>query len=259
MSKSIGNGMDPKTVTDGGSDQKREPAYGADLLRWWIAGCDYTVDVPVSQDLLSSSFEQFRKVRNSGRFMLGNLGDFDLEKDGVAKKNMCNIDQFMLHRVAIMAADVDLAYSCYNFMQVQQQLLAFINGYLNSFYIEIVKDRLYLEAADGIPRRSAQTALHHILDILARAAAPVACHLAEELHAFRRGVDPAEKSGLRSIVLGGWPATSQWIDPKLAGEWEDIKLIRRAIFGVVEDARKAGLVATAADSVVTVGGPPGSE
>eukprot|EP00047_Mylnosiga_fluctuans_P020733 m.95683 g.95683 ORF g.95683 m.95683 type:complete len:224 (-) comp8609_c0_seq2:21-692(-) len=165
-------------------------------------------------------------------------------------------DRYMLHLLAGLAGGVTKAYEQFAFFRAVQALQTFASVDLSAFYFEITKDRLYADAASSLARRSAQTAMHHIADAMARAVAPVACHLAEEIHAFRDGRDPAAVPG-DSIVKSGWIAVQpEWHQPELAAQWDGLRDVRRAVFKVVHEARLAGLVGDAADSHVVIVAPP---
>lgn len=214
------NGVDPTEVINGGKDQKKQPAYGADVLRMWVANSTYTADVSIGPDSLSNIFEQLRKVRNSGRFMLGNLNDFDYDggQHAVCYDEMQDIDKFMLHRLYCLSEVMSTSYDSYNMVAVSQALSSFINSYLNSFSFEIYKDRLYLSNEDDRKRRSAQTVMHYTVQALSTYIAPVACHLAEELHGFNQGVDPAKVAN-ESVMKQGWfQCPPEWNQPQLASD-----------------------------------------
>jgi isoleucyl-tRNA synthetase len=252
MSKSIGNGVDPQEVINGGKDKKKEPAYGADVLRMWVANSTYTADVSIGPDALSNTFEQLRKVRNSGRFLLGNLAGFNPESDLISYGELKEIDQFMLHRIHALSAEMVEGYESYNMVGVSQALSGFVTQYLNSFTFEIYKDRLYLDEEASTSRRSAQTVMHYTLQALSTYIAPIACHLAEELHSFQDGVDPAVTK-TDSVMKQGWfHPPGEWNQPELAAKWEEIRDVRRQVFRAIEDAKQNGTVNGIADAAVTI-------
>ncbi|EGD80820.1 isoleucyl-tRNA synthetase [Salpingoeca rosetta] len=253
MSKSLGNGVDPRIVINGGPNLKKEPAYGADVLRLWAASTAYQHDVNIGPSTLSITAENLRKIRNSCRFMLGNLADFSLETDAVS--DLSDLDKYMLHRISQLDAGMRASYESYNFLRATQDLLNFINTDLSSFYFEISKDRLYLSSPTGASRRAAQTVVHHILDFVVHAVSPVACHLAEEVHHFRSGVDPSATKACGSLLQNSvWgDQFAGWQLPKAEAEaWEAVRDVRKRVFQHIQDARDAKVVTSSLDSEVTI-------
>ena len=256
MSKSLGNGVDPAEVINGGKDKKAAPAYGADVLRLWVANSNFTNDVGIGPGALAATFEQLRKVRNSGRFLLGNLADFDPAEDTVPHAELGDIDRFVLHRIVAMTSELEEGYEAYNNIAACQGLSTFVTSYLMGFVFEIYKDRLYLDAARSQRRRAAQTVLYAALQAIKKGVAPIACHLAEELHAFEAGVDPANAGAAEisgSVMQTGWiDPPSAWHDPALSERWEVIRSVRQAVFKVIEEARQTGTVGGIADAKVSI-------
>eukprot|EP00040_Diaphanoeca_grandis_P028312 m.163756 g.163756 ORF g.163756 m.163756 type:complete len:1026 (-) comp31304_c1_seq1:167-3244(-) len=256
MSKSLKNGVDPNIVIEGGGNKKKEPAYGADLLRVWVASSSYHSDVGIGSEILKSTFEQFRKIRNCGRFLLGNLYDFDPTVDVVDMKDMTQLDQYMLHVAATTLRTIEDRYDNHAFAQVYSVIAAMVNGYLNSFYFDIAKDSLYCDGEISSKRKSSQTVLHHMLNVLTAGIAPIAVHLAEEMNSFSNGVDPT-KAHSASVIKKGWPVLDQaWIQPQLANDWETVRSLRRLTYRAVEAAKQTDTVKTASDAVITVVVPP---
>lgn len=252
MSKSLGNGVDPAEVVEGGSDKKAAPAYGADVLRLWAASATYSSDVGIGPDTAKLTSEQLRRFRNCGRFLLGNLADFDPATDSVDRAELRPIDRYMLHQLAALDATIVDMYEQYQFASVCDALSSFMTGYLNGFCFEIYKDRLYLEPSGSATRRAAQTVMEHVLRVLTRGLAPIACHLAEELHSFRSGIDPAV-SPSASVLDAGWPKPdTEWDDPVLAAEWDLMRGVRRIVYKAIDQARDQGVVAGIADAEVIV-------
>uniref|UniRef100_A0A667XBZ8 Isoleucine--tRNA ligase, mitochondrial n=1 Tax=Myripristis murdjan TaxID=586833 RepID=A0A667XBZ8_9TELE len=181
MSKSLGNVVDPDTVINGGKDPGA-PAYGADVLRWWVAESNVFSEVQIGPTALNSARDSINKLRNTLKFLLGNLQGFDPRTQAVDPKEMHYIDQYMLHQLRDFSIKVTDAYSEFDASRAIRLLQAFIARDLSSFYFSIIKDRLYCDPEESLARRSCQTVLEEILDGVTRAIAPILPHLAEEVY-----------------------------------------------------------------------------
>eukprot|EP00039_Didymoeca_costata_P011636 m.164379 g.164379 ORF g.164379 m.164379 type:complete len:1008 (+) comp15235_c0_seq2:106-3129(+) len=255
MSKSLGNGIDPDDIINGVKD-KNMPAYGADVLRLWVASNNYSNDVAIGPDSISMISEQLRKFRNCGKFLLGNISDFDIEKNGVDIKDMCSIDRYMIYEATQLLKTVKESYESYKFISVSQNLQVFVATTLSAFYFEILKDRVYLDPKNSHSRRSAQTALHHILEVLAVTLAPIVPHLAEELNSFRAGVDPSKERPQGSIMLHSWPSfPGDSFQHDEITEWSTIRRVRKHVSKAVDDARQANIVNGVLDANITLSCP----
>ncbi|XP_077341913.1 isoleucine--tRNA ligase, mitochondrial [Lithobates pipiens] len=229
MSKSIGNVVDPDVIINGGQDKTKEPAYGADVLRWWVAESNVFTEVLIGPTVLNSAREDIIKLRNTLRFMLGNLSGFSPETDTVPGPEMYIIDQYMLHMLQDYASKVTEAYKNYEFGKVIRLLEALITRDLSSFYFSIIKDRLYCEEAKDPKRRSCQTVLAAALDIVVRSFAPILPHLAEEV--FQHV--PYNKEN-QSVFHGGWMVpNSVWRKPGLVEAVEAACSIRDIFLGAI--------------------------
>ncbi|KAM4693563.1 isoleucine--tRNA ligase, mitochondrial [Discoglossus pictus] len=229
MSKSVGNVVDPDVVINGGQDKTKEPAYGADVLRWWVAESNVFTEVLIGQVVLNSARDDINKLRNTLRFMLGNLSGFSPETDTVASTEMYIIDQYMLHVLQDYASKVTEAYKGYDFGKVIRLLEALITRDLSSFYFSIIKDRLYCEEEKDLKRRSCQTVLAEALDIVVRSFAPILPHLAEEVYQhlpYRKESD--------SVFRTGWiTSNSIWKKPGLVEAVEAACSIRDSFLGSI--------------------------
>ncbi|KAK0445212.1 tRNA synthetases class I-domain-containing protein [Armillaria borealis] len=186
MSKSLGNVISPITVVAGGKDKKKEPAYGADLLRLWIASVEYWNDVPLGTNILNQTAESLRKIRNTARFLLGNIGDI-YERDNEyawedVREHMDLADRYMINELQKCEAECAAAYAAYNFPKVVKTLQNLCNITLSSFYFDINKDNLYANALNGYERRATVFVLKEILATIVRVMAPILPHLAQEIH-----------------------------------------------------------------------------
>ncbi|MEO0395294.1 MAG: isoleucine--tRNA ligase [Cyanobacteria bacterium P01_A01_bin.137] len=235
MSKSIGNVVDPYEIIEGGKNKKQNPPYGADVLRLWVSSVDYSSDVPIGNNILKQLADVYRKIRNTSRFLLGNLHDFDPAKNAVPYEQMPSLDQYMLHRMTEIFAEVESAFDTYQFFRFFQTVQNFCVVDLSNFYLDIAKDRLYISDANSERRRSCQTVLAVALENLAKSVAPVLCHMAEDIWQFM----PYE-TGTKSVFEAGWlTIDSAWAKPDLADTWNQLRELRDEVNQVLEQARSA--------------------
>ncbi|XP_037398154.1 isoleucine--tRNA ligase, mitochondrial isoform X2 [Pygocentrus nattereri] len=222
MSKSLGNVVDPDIVIHGGPDLAASPAYGADVLRWWVAESNVFSEVQIGPKALNSARESVNKLRNTLRFLLGNLQGFDPRTQTVDSKDMYYIDQYLLHLLREYSIKVTDAYNEFDCGRVIRLLQAFITRDLSNFYFSIIKDRLYCDAENSVGRRSCQTALEEILDGVTRSIAPILPHLAEEVYQHAPGHDDGE-----TLFRSGWiKSSSVWRKPGLEEAVEGACAIR---------------------------------
>nr|XP_019940532.1 PREDICTED: isoleucine--tRNA ligase, mitochondrial isoform X1 [Paralichthys olivaceus] len=208
MSKSLGNVVDPDVVINGGKDL---PAYGADVLRWWVAESNIFSEVQIGPTALNSARESISKLRNTLKFLLGNLHGFDPLSQTVDSKEMHFIDQYMLHLLREFSMKVTDAYGEFDAGRVIRVLQAFITRDLSSFYFSIIKDRLYCDPENSLGRRSCQTVLEEVLDGVTRSISPILPHLAEEVYLHAPGHDKGE-----TLFRSGWiKSSSVWRRPGL--------------------------------------------
>ena len=233
MSKSLGNGVDPRVIIEGGNNQKQEPPYGADVLRLWVSSVDYSGDMRLGMRNVKQMSDVYRKIRNTARFLLGNLADFDPAKDAIAYEDLPELDQYMLHRMSEVFAEVKEAFESYQFFQFFQTVQNFCVVDLSNFYLDIAKDRLYISAADSARRRSCQTVLAAAIENLAKAIAPVLSHMAEDIWQFL----PYD-AGVESVFEAGWVQTPDaWMRPDLVEKWQRLRTIRDEANTVLEQSR----------------------
>ncbi|MFQ3618691.1 MAG: isoleucine--tRNA ligase [Cyanobacteriota bacterium] len=246
MSKSLGNVVDPAVVIEGGKNQKEEPAYGADVLRLWVSSVDYTSDVPLGKNILKQMADVYRKIRNTARFLLGNLHDFDPAVHAVPYDQLPELDRYMLHRMTEVFADITDAFKTYEFFRFFQTMQNFCVVDLSNFYLDIAKDRLYISAADAPRRRSCQTVLAVAIENLARAIAPVLSHLAEDIWQFL-----PYKTPYLSVFESGWvKLEAAWENPALAAKWEKLRDLRTEVNKVLEQARNDKAIGSSLESKV---------
>jgi isoleucyl-tRNA synthetase len=233
QSKSLGNIVDPATIIEGGKDQKKQPGYGADILRLWVSSVDYTSDQRIGNNIIKQLVDIRNKIRNTARFLLGNLHDFNPVKDAVAYDQLPELDRYMLHRITEVFQEVTEAFDTYQFFRFFQTIQNFCVVDLSNFYLDAAKDRLYISSANGARRRSCQTVLQIALENLAKAIAPVLCHMAEDIWQFL----PYETSD-KSVFEAGWVEIDEkWRKPELKEKWENLRDLRNDVNKVLEQAR----------------------
>jgi isoleucyl-tRNA synthetase len=240
MSKKLGNVVDPLEVIE---------KYGADLLRLWVASENYTQDVKISPEILGQVSDAYRKIRNTWRFMLGNLYDFDPETDSVPYADLEEIDRWALHRLQELKRKVIEAYDRFEFHQVYHAVYSFCTGDLSSFYLDVLKDRLYTFAAGSRQRRSAQTVLVEVLKDLIRVFAPLLSFTAEEAwQCLPRGARDRQ-----SVHLAEMPEVRDgFVDAGLAERWAELLHTRGFVLKALEDARRSGLIGNSLEAKVSV-------
>lgn len=250
MSKSLGNIIDPKFIIEGGSNQKQDPAYGADTLRLWVSSVDYSSDVLIGPNILKQTSEIYRKLRGTIRFILGNMSDFKPETDTVPYDSLPLFDKYILHQLASVQGEVDSYYGSFQFSKVFQTIQKFNVVDLSQFYLDIVKDRLYIRASDSFERRSCQTVLKHMLESLLPMIAPILPHLAED--AWQ---NLPYKSEFKSVFLQGLPdvSNSEWdLSSKDLQDLTTLRLVRGEVNRIAEAARKDKLIGSSLEAKVVI-------
>lgn len=226
MSKSLGNYIRPDEIIK---------TYGADILRLWAASVDYRNDTKIGNNIIKQLAEIFKKTRNTSRFLLGNLFDFDPEKDYVKYEDLKEIDKFALHKLNQLIVSVTEAFDNYEFYKYFQQLQNFAAVDLSSFYLDIVKDRLYTAGKKSLSRRACQTVLYEVLQTLVRILVPVMPHQAEDIW---MSVPEIQKGGLESILLSQWPvAKAEWNNAKVEEDFSKILKAREIVSRAIEPLR----------------------
>ncbi|XP_015476241.1 isoleucine--tRNA ligase, mitochondrial [Parus major] len=229
MSKSIGNVVDPDVVINGGEDHTKDPPYGADVLRWWVAESNVFTEVLIGPVVLSAARDDINKLRNTLRFMLGNVEGFNPETDSIPPAEMYIVDQYMLHLLHEYGSKVTEAYKQYDYSKVVRLLQAFCSRSLSNFYFSMIKDRLYCEEAKDPKRRSCQTVLAEALDIVVRSFAPILPHLAEEVFQYIPYKKDAE-----GVFRTGWiNASSAWKKPGIEEAIEGACAMRDSFLGSI--------------------------
>ena len=246
MSKSLGNVVDPAVLVEGGKNEKQEPPYGADVLRLWVSSVDYSADVPLGPGIVKQLADVYRKVRNTARYLLGNLHDFVPERDAVPYAHLPLLDQWMLQRTAALIDNVSGDFERYEFYRFFQALQNFCVVDLSNVYLDIAKDRLYVSGADEFRRRSCQTVLQLVVERLAGLIAPVLCHMAEDIW---QNLPYAVAE--RSVFERGWPtAPAAWRRPELETPMNQILELRALVNRQLESCRSGGTLGASLEAQV---------
>lgn len=225
MSKSLGNGVDPLDVIN---------QMGADILRLWVSSADYRSDVAVSPNIIKQAAEGYKKIRNTFRFLLGNLSDFDYEADKVSKEDMLELDRWAMHKLYSLVERVSRAYEEYEFHVVYHSIHKFCTVDMSAIYLDIIKDRMYASKADSLKRRSAQTAMYEISFALIKMLTPVLSFTMEEVYSH---FPAKEKEASPQLI--GWPQLdSAWSDKELDEKWAKILDIREFVAKPLEEKRR---------------------
>jgi isoleucyl-tRNA synthetase len=236
MSKSLGNVMAPQKISD---------TLGAEILRLWVASTDYSGELSISDEILKRVVESYRRVRNTLRFLLANTSDFDPKKDAVPVEEMVEADRYALALTARVQEEASADYARYQFHLVAQKLQAFCSEDLGAFYLDICKDRLYTCGADSRPRRSAQTALHHVTHSLVRLMAPILSFTAEEAWQVFAGEG--------SVFFTTWHELPRPGDADaLIAKWTRLRELRDPVRKEIEELRGAGKVGSSLQAEVAL-------
>lgn len=238
MSKSVGNTVAPQEVI---------AQYGADIIRLWAASSDYKADIRISKEILKQLSEVYRKIRNTIRYILGNTNDFNYETDKVEFKDMLELDRWALMHMQLLKKEVFAAYESYDFHVLYHAIHNFCSVEMSSYYLDILKDRLYAYKADSFERRSAQTAMYEIMLDLVVMIAPVLSFTMEEVWQFMK--KPASMP--ESVFMMPWPeCKEEYIDEALESKWDNFIEIRSEITRVLEGARRAKTIGHSLDAKV---------
>ena len=240
MSKSLGNGVSPIDVSN---------KFGADILRLWALSSDYSMDVNLSDDILKGISDVYRKIRNTARYILGNTYDYDPEKP-VAYEDLQEIDKWALTRLNKLIKDCTNDYDTYSFGNCYHDVNQFCVVDMSSFYLDIIKDRLYTEKADSVARRAAQTTMYYILDALVKILTPMISFTAEEIWS---AMNHTEKENVESPMLADYPVSNdEWDNKEIAEKWEKIIKIKNIVAKDLELARAEKTIGNSLDAKVTI-------
>ncbi len=246
MSKSLGNVIAPHEILK---------KFGAEIVRLWVSAEDYREDVRISDEILNRLVEAYRRLRNTARFLISNLYDFEPGKDSVPLRDLEELDRWILHRTESVLSRCRDAYDKYEFHVVYHTLNNFCSVDLSALYLDIVKDRLYCEGTTSKKRRAAQTTLHRILNVLVHLMAPILSFTAEEIWRYL----PAKTPLPASVFLSRIPLPdSTFQDQQVADQWERVFKERGEVLKALEAARSGGIIGHSLDAEVVVFGAVGT-
>ncbi len=237
MSKSLGNVVAPQSVSD---------KLGAEIVRLWVAGTDYSGDLNIDDKILARVVDGYRRIRNTLRFLLANTSDFDVSKDAVPLTELLEIDRYALARAAHFQAEVLSHYEVYEFHPVVAKLQVYCSEDLGAFYLDVLKDRLYTTAPKSLARRSAQTALWHVTNAMLRWMAPFLSFTAEEAWPI---FAPGTSS---SIFVETYSDTEAWANDALLAKWSRIREVREFANKQIEAVRAAGQLGSSLQAAISI-------
>lgn len=241
MSKSLGNGIAPSMICD---------KYGADILRLWVLSSNYEMDVNLSDDILKGISDVYRKIRNTARFLLGNLSDFDPNKDMMKYKDLEEIDKWALYELNKLIKDVTKDYDTFNFSNAYHDINQFCVVEMSSLYLDIIKDRLYIYPADSKERRSGQTAMYYILDALVKMLTPMISFTAEEIWDNMRHL---KEENVVSPMLTDYPVEAkEWDNKEIATKWKKIIDLKGLCAKQLEISRAEKTIGNSLDARLTL-------
>lgn len=240
MSKSIGNVIAPQEIIE---------KYGADILRLWVASSDYRTDIRISSKILDQLVEIYRRIRNTARFILGNLSDFNPDTDVVSYDKLNELDRLVLSNFQSLVKRVNGSYDKFEFHSLYHEIHNFCAVDLSSFYLDIIKDRLYTGFADSEERRAAQTVLYQIINDLVKLIAPVLSFTAEEIWQYLREIEKSEES----VFLASWPEVNEnYMDRNLEKKWDNLLKIRKDVLKALEIKRGEGFIGNSLEAQVNI-------
>ncbi|MDO4420296.1 MAG: class I tRNA ligase family protein, partial [Ruminococcus sp.] len=241
MSKSLGNGIDPQEVVD---------QYGADVLRLWVASSDYHADIRISKDILKQLSEAYRKIRNTARYILGNISDFNPDTDAVAISELMPIDKWAINKLNELMVKVKAGYDAYEFHQVYHSIHNFCVVDMSNFYLDVLKDRLYTEKADSKERRAAQTTIYIILDAMTRMISPILAYTSDEIWKY---MPHCSDSDPECILFNEMPqAIELSLDDNFISDWDKIHDLRDIVKKQLEVAVKDKLIKSSLEAKITL-------
>lgn len=241
MSKSAGNGISPQEIIK---------EYGADILRLWVLSSDFKSDISISRDILKQISEAYRKIRNTARYILGNISDFNPETDQVKYEDMEEIDQWALLKVNALLKKYIEHYENFDFHFANHDINQFCVTDMSNFYLDIIKDRLYTSKKDSLARRSAQTAMYIILNTLVKMIAPIICYTAEEIWKY---MPHTKKEQVESVMLTILPEVNEKYENKqLEEKWNHILELKELVSKELELARSNKTIGHSLNAKVTL-------
>ena len=242
MSKSLGNVMSPQEMIS---------QNGAEILRLWVASSSYNDDVRISKEIVDRLVDSYRKIRNTVRYLLGNLSDFKPDTDLLPYEKLLDLDRWALNRLALLVKTTDEAYEAYDFVKVYKAIHSFCNEDLSTIYLDILKDRLYTCATLSVERKSAQSVLYHILDCLTRLVAPMMVITSEEIFAI--SPKTKELTNIPSVHLLGWPVVEKaWLSEQIEAKFKVLLDLRSFVLKALDEQRKLGSIGSGLEAKLII-------
>ncbi|HYS42759.1 MAG TPA: class I tRNA ligase family protein, partial [Geobacteraceae bacterium] len=242
MSKSVGNVVAPEEVIK---------KYGAEILRLWVAAQDYRDDIRISQEILTRLSEAYRRIRNTCRYILGSISDFNPVRDSVPYRDMPEIDRWALHQLELLKEKVLKAYDACEFHVLYHAVNSFCTVEMSAFYLDILKDRVYTSKTESLERRSAQTAMYQILEALVKLMAPVLSFTADEVWRYM------PRQAEENVHLAHFPQLMpEQKDDSLVERWEQLMKVRAEVSKALEQARVKKVIGHSLDAAVAIAAPP---
>src|SRR5690606_328624 len=245
MSKSIGNVVAPQDVMN---------KLGGDILRLWVAATDYSAEMTVSDEILKRAADSYRRIRNTARFLLANMNEYDPRKHAVQAADMVAIDRWIVARAVALQQEILTALDDYQFHLVVQKLMHFCSIELGSFYLDVIKDRQYTAKRDSVARRSCQTALYHIAEMLVRWLAPICSFTAQEIWDALPKQLVNGKARSRYVFTESWyrEAAQISVSPADNALWQTVLEVRDEVNRTLEQARRDDVIGGSLQAEVTV-------
>ena len=242
MSKSLGNGIAPEDILN---------QYGADVMRLWVASSDYRQDMRISKDMLKHLSQNYLKIRNTARYILGNLADFDPKTDAVAYADLTDLDKWALMKLNDLVVKVREGYDSYEFHTVFHAIHNFCVVDMSNFYLDVIKDRLYCDETAGVSRRAAQTTIYRILSALVRMLSPILCFTADEIW---QAMPHAAEDDVRNVAYNEMPVADEALafDEAETEKWNKLIAFRDDVNKALEGARNAKTIGKPLEAHVTV-------
>ncbi|MDP2929773.1 MAG: class I tRNA ligase family protein, partial [Candidatus Omnitrophota bacterium] len=241
MSKSLGNVITPEDVMK---------KYGADILRLWVASSDYSEDVRLSGEILTRLADAYRKIRNTYKYLLSNLYDFDPEQDRVDYKDMPEFDRWILHKLALLVREITGNYESYAFHKIYRDVYNFCVTEVSSIYLDVMKDKMYTFGKKSPERRSGQTVMFEVLGTLLKLMAPLLAVTADEAWGYLNVKGKSE-----SVHLESWPEKricDKWVDESLDKKWSILINTREEVLKKLEEKRTSGVIGSGLEASVTI-------
>eukprot|EP00301_Raphidiophrys_heterophryoidea_P005169 c12200_g1_i1.p1 GENE.c12200_g1_i1~~c12200_g1_i1.p1 ORF type:complete len:1388 (+),score=335.82 c12200_g1_i1:36-4199(+) len=245
MSKSLGNVIVPSSIVEG-DKAKGAPAYGVDVLRLWVAQSDSSKDVTIGREIIQTTSDNLRKIRNIARFLLGNLHDFDPSRDALPYDSLYQADKYLLHILVTTARDITSYYDSLSFHRVCKSMQGLV-AEISALFFEISKDKLYADSPNSVKRRSCQTALHYALEVVTKSTAPLVPHTSQDVHSHNPWATAT------SVFHDAWISSHpEWENSQLFADWQPVLAVKAHVNSLIEHLRQNKVVRTSQEVKVSI-------